>query len=223
MFLLKELCAHPTGPEVERAWTAIKVATEGFSDKVSRSDGHLWKRVERLMAKAEAERLKALAEQQDSIPSDAGFMSNQPFLSPEDGLPQLGVGPDGLNSLNTHHPGEIPGESSFLSAPDIPAAEDALFIAHPEPPGYSEAGFRFHGENSAMCSANPGFVTSHPFGSPAAATDHNSLDWVMLDDMAQAVSQRAPPDLLNSAQGPLQDHRNSDEFLNNIVRGTDWM
>jgi hypothetical protein len=38
---LKGLCVRQTGPDVERAWYAIRKATEGLSEKMAPLDGHL--------------------------------------------------------------------------------------------------------------------------------------------------------------------------------------
>jgi len=226
VFLLKELCTRSTGPDVERAWSAIKIATEGLADRLTQSDGHLWKRVERLMAKAEAERLKSLTAQQENVASDLAFIHDiQPFPAQEEDLRALDVGPARLNPLHSHVPQNSPeeilgkGTTSFLPTPDIPTAEDTLFTnghPHSERPGYSGGGFGFHGASRTTCSTTPGFGDRlhDPFSSRGTmnhGTD-NSLDWVMLDDMAQqAVSQMGRP-----------AHRDSDEFPNGVSEWVDW-
>jgi hypothetical protein len=58
-FLLSELCVRRTGPDVERAWTIVRqvIAMQLSSPPVLES--HLWKPLQRLMARAEEERMKA--------------------------------------------------------------------------------------------------------------------------------------------------------------------
>jgi len=227
VFLLKELCTDPTGPDVERAWRAIKIATEDLTDKLAQPDGHLWKRVEKLMAKAEAERLKSLTAQQDNAASDLAFIPDvPPFPSQEEDRCTLDIGADRSNLLQSHLPQNSPegilgnGPTSFLSTADIPAADDTMFIGgqpHSERPGYSGAVLSFHAANSTSCPTMPGFNDrlTDPFRSRGAVnhvTD-NSLDWVMLDDMAQqAVPQMGRP-----------AHRDSDEFPNGVSEWVDWV
>jgi hypothetical protein len=223
VFLLKELCARPTGPGVERAWRAIEAAAERMSDKTAQADGRLWKRVQRLMAKAEAERLKALTEQQDA--SSVSFGQDvRPFSVPDGGLCVLDIGTETANPSHSHVAQNGPestlekGATSFLPTPGIPTAEDPVFIGgHPpsESPGYSGLGLQFHGtDNLCSTTSSVGDYFTDPLSSRGAMSHgaDNSLDWVMLDDMEhQAVPQMGLP-----------VHRYSDEFPHGVKEWVDW-
>jgi hypothetical protein len=202
VLLLKELCVRQTGPDVERAWCAIKKATEGLSEKMAQSDGHLWKRVERLMVKAEAAKLKALEDEQERISSGLTFI--QDALPVEEGLRGVEASADQLNPLHAHAPQTGPeeflpdGNASYLPNAEIPAAEGVLFVGGnslSERPGYS--GVEYVQEAPpAQCSATPAFSNplTDPFGSLGVINhgpNNDSLDWVMQDDIThQLVSPR---------------------------------
>ncbi|KAK4692341.1 hypothetical protein P7C71_g4837, partial [Lecanoromycetidae sp. Uapishka_2] len=63
-FVLSQLCTRTTGPEADKAWTIIESVFEDWGGTVSSNQrGMLWKPLRKLMAKARAERSKALQKQ----------------------------------------------------------------------------------------------------------------------------------------------------------------
>jgi hypothetical protein len=185
---------------VERAWRAVKVATEGLSDKIARSDGHLWKRVERLMAKAEARRLRALAGQEEHLVSDPALIQDtQPFPGHDGDLRPFEIGAESLDALGARAPHGEPTEplgdadTCYQPNPRIPT-EDVMYIGGPsENAEYSTVAFGVQAANPALCSAVSEFTD--PFSSlggmgHAAGTD--SLDWVMQDDMGNQLGFPQP-------------------------------
>ena len=227
MFLLSELCVRQTGPDVERAWRAIRIATEGVPDQLPKSDAHLWKPLQKLMAKAEAERRKALTEQREHIPSNLTPATNtQPFPAPEEQPLGFDFRINGLDPLHTNAPHNGPPELHeadpfYMSNPGIPAAEDSPFIGNPphsDHAGYSRASFGAHGVNPAPYSATSEF--SNPLADQFSSlsnintrTDSDSLDWVMQDDMAHHLV----------LQAELPANGNSDEFPNALGRWTNLL
>ena len=100
-FLLSELCVRTTGPEVERAWRAIDLmVTRKWDDGNANSKlkGHLWKPLRRLMAKAKAEREKALERETASTESTLSAEPSQPPVVPggQENLMNLDFGVDRL-------------------------------------------------------------------------------------------------------------------------------
>jgi hypothetical protein len=171
---------------------------------MAQSDGHLWKRVERLMVKAEASRLKAETDQQKHLSSEPTFTqgANEPPV--HDGLRGFAAGAI-QNPLHAHvaqngTPEFLQeGSTPYLLNPDVPAAEDVMFIGGDplsQSQGYSGVEYGVQEAPPTLCSATPAFNNPliDPFSSLGVinhGADSDSLDWVMQDDVAHhLVSQR---------------------------------
>ena len=72
-FVISQLCTRTIGPEVDKAWMVIEGVFDDWGGNVtSNQRGMLWKPVRKLMAKARAERSKAL-EKQARFPLDGSL------------------------------------------------------------------------------------------------------------------------------------------------------
>lgn len=93
-FVLSQLCTRTTGPEVDKAWSIIEGVFEDWGGTVSSNQrGMLWKPLRKLMAKARAERSKAL-QKRATYPLDGSLGPTASSL----GIPQ---GPmSTLNGVN---------------------------------------------------------------------------------------------------------------------------
>jgi hypothetical protein len=201
-FLLSELCVRPTGPNVERAWRAIRLVTSGRPDFISKSDAHLWKPLQRLMAKAEAEREKALTEQRENVEKDLNFIkNNQSFPRPEEQLLNFDFGVDRPYPLHmnvaqngTAEPTRE-ADTRYLSNSEIPVSDHASSLGvpiHAQHLEYSRVTF-----GAPVANPEPYIGISeidNPFAAPYSSssninimTDNDPLDWVMQDDMAQQL------------------------------------
>lgn len=193
MFLLKELCVRQTGPDVERAWRAIRRATEGVPDQVPKSDALFWKPLQKLMAKAEAERQKALTEQHIDSTNTQSFPAPGPL--------RFEFRADCSDPLHTNAPpGLHEADPFYLLNPEIPAAEDSSFVCNPL---HSRASFGGPAPYSASEFINPSADQFSSVSNVNLIIDDHSLDWVMQDDMAhQLVLQAELPVNGNSDEVP---------------------
>ncbi|KAF2669279.1 hypothetical protein BT63DRAFT_479141 [Microthyrium microscopicum] len=88
-FLLSELCERTTGPEVDRAWTAVDLSMDSQWDTdttIEKPDAHLWKPLKLLRGKALHARTQALAEQRANTSFD---FSNPSLLTTKNELTNM--------------------------------------------------------------------------------------------------------------------------------------
>ena len=80
-FVISQLCSRTLGPEVDKAWMVIEEVFDDWGGTVtSNQRGMLWKPLRKLMAKARAERSKAL-EKQARFPLDGSLGPTIPLFN----------------------------------------------------------------------------------------------------------------------------------------------
>lgn len=101
-FVLSQLCIRTSGPDVERAWTAVESVFEDWGGAVSSSKrGMLWKPLRKLMARARSVREREL-DKQSQFPLDGsiGPSIDHPLMMNANHTPNLNQHPTPNHSLN---------------------------------------------------------------------------------------------------------------------------
>ena len=113
-FVISQLCTRTLGPEVDKAWMVIEEVFDDWGGTVtSNQRGMLWKPLRKLMAKARAERSKAL-EKQAQFPLDGSLGPTTPLFNLAPGPMSTG------NASLDYSTFEMPG-----SVTDTPSATEA--------------------------------------------------------------------------------------------------
>ncbi|MCJ1458137.1 hypothetical protein MMC28_008508 [Mycoblastus sanguinarius] len=119
-FVLSQLCTRTTGPEVDKAWMVIEGVFDDWGGSVSSNQrGMLWKPLRKLMAKARAERSKAL-EKQARFPLDGS-------LGPS--FSSIGIPPGPMSTMD--------GTNDFSGFDSSMPVSDSFPVLTPESNGSS--------------------------------------------------------------------------------------
>jgi hypothetical protein len=180
-----------TGPDVDRAWRTIELATSEQSDEFTKLGAHLWKPLRKLMAKAKNQREQCIAGE------SAGERENVKNNEPQS-LMNMDLG------VNRLYPGaQVPGFDASTSLQDQfseiwPSVEQVGISPALNTPGanlssnYPMMGLDAHSlttgdvPNVDMQELNDGWNNVNMIGSnETTAMGDDSLNWATWDDMVQ--------------------------------------
>ena len=188
-FVISQLCTRTIGPEVDKAWMVIEAVFDDWGGIVtSNQRGMLWKPLRKLMAKARAERSKAL-EKQSCFPLDGSLgPTTSLFNLPPGPMSTMNVSPEFANfevpglvtnsSLPTTTTTAIPngGLNGFMPSPPAPS-----------PPEQSQpAGILIGANNNNNNNPDPWNLDPSGGGgvfAPDRLMDDNDMNWTGWDDM----------------------------------------
>jgi len=187
-FILSELCVRTTGPDVERAWKTIELATSEQSDEFTKLAAHLWKPLRKLKAKAKNQREQSVASESAAQAEHVPHGESQTLMNMD-----LGV-----NNLYTA--GQMPGfDPSTASQDQFSGVWTSI-----EPVGLSPAlnvaganpNYPIVGDAQSLSPGNPTNLDTQ-FGLDAwgnvnmagtnatTAMGDDSFNWATWDDMVQ--------------------------------------
>lgn len=178
-FVLSQLCIRTSGPDVDRAWSAVESVFDEWGGVVASSKrGMLWKPLRKLMVRARAARAREL-EKQQAFPLD-GSIGPAPGAARPNSIP---LAPDALLPLNDNGN----GTAAASLQPSFPTFDSTLPLSN----RLSNFAFSNVLDPSSSSSPPPNLQqpTMMPLDAAAAAADGAvpMADW-SYDDAALASS-----------------------------------